>query len=222
MFLESRCNFFRQLAVSSLAREDNGPARTCDQFGLHIAQFGVTPHDVEPIATLYRKHHCQRLVRPELALPQGGDGRHTACIAHQVIAADTLDGDDLSLAKECQRGVKRGAFLRAHVLSRVRELDHRSAGRTGDGFSMESSVCRVAVFCVAFRTEREIRHARVRPVVGKFANQRVTWATLGAVDERVSVTAVLRIAQFCVAVIAHEIIGRHKNPGIRFRRTLGN
>ena len=52
----------------------------------------VLAHRVEPIDATLRKQYCERLVRPPFALAQRRHRGGLARIAHQVIAADALDG----------------------------------------------------------------------------------------------------------------------------------
>ncbi len=84
---------------------------------------------------------------------------------------------------------------------------------------METAVCRIEIFALAVRTQREGRHAGVVAVVGQRLDQRVARAALGAVDERVAVTPVLRVLQLMAAVVAHEVIRGHEDTRVGIGRT---
>lgn len=82
---------------------------------------------------------------------------------------------------------------------------------------MESAICRVFIFGLAIRTERKTGHAGIGPVVRQLRYQGVARSTLGAVDERITITSVPGIVQFPQAIRAGVIVGRHVNAGFGIR-----
>ncbi len=180
-------------------------------------QFRQRAHRLQPVRAARGNHHGQRFVRARFFRAQARDGDVVARVAYQVVAADALDRDDLAGAQGRDRLRQRGGVVAVGGNARRDELQARPAGRAGDRFGMKPAVERVFVFAPAFRAHGERRHAGVGPVIGKLADERVTWPALGAVDERMTVAAIIRIAQLAQAVVAGEIIRRHVDT----RRAIG-
>jgi len=65
---------------------------------------------------------------------------------------------------------------------------------------VKASVQRVVILLLAVMAHAEMAHGGVRPVIGDVSNDGETWATVSAVDERVSIAAVFGIQQFSQAV----------------------
>ncbi len=87
-------------------------------------------------------------------------------------------------------------------------MQHRPACGTSHRFRVKAPVERVFVFLFALRTHREFRHRGVVAVVGKFPDKCVARSALGAIDERIAVTTIVRIAQLAQAFVTGEIIRR--------------
>jgi hypothetical protein len=86
-----------------------------------ILDVRVQTHDVEPILTCERKHDRKRLTRPLFAFSQDIYRIGVACIAHQVIAANAFDRDNLAVTQAIQCHIQRFTFLDATRLARAQE-----------------------------------------------------------------------------------------------------
>ena len=63
--------------------------------------------------------------------------------------------------------------------------DCRATDRTTGGLGMETTVERVAEFCLAASTQFKVFHRCQGPVVGGFFNQGITRAAICAINKRV-------------------------------------
>ncbi len=80
---------------------------------------------------------------------------------------------------------------------------------------MIATVRRIVVFRPASSAEREVGHRGMGPIIGQPVDDRVAWATLGAVGERVAVAPGGRVTHFLQAIRTHKVIGRnHDRPGL--------
>ncbi len=141
-------------------------------------------------------HHCERFLFAPLPLSEPGDRLLVGCVAGQVVTAQPLDRDDLSLAQE-RDGLPR--------LEREPGTAIRAAGRLG----VEAAVGRILILAPAGLAHLERGHARVGAVVGDGADDREARSAVGAVDERVAEAPVLRIEKLAQAVVAGGDVGRH-------------
>src|SRR5262249_2048740 len=85
---------------------------------------------------------------------------------------------------------------------RVPDLQLRTAFRASIGLSMKSPVMGIFVFPSAQLAHYKPPHRGIWPVVGKTVNDRKAWATICAVRERVTISAVRRIEDFPQAIRA--------------------
>ena len=116
-------------------------------------------------------------------------------VAGQVIAAESLDGDD-----------RAGAERRDALLERNREP--WPADRARDRLRVEAPVGRILVLAPALGTQRKAGHRRARPVVRDVDDDREARPALRAVDERVAVAAIGRVEELGEAVVAGRDVGR--------------
>ncbi len=169
-------------------------------------QPGMAAHDLKAILALPRDHHGERLVRPMLALAQGRQRRRVAGIGHQVVATDSLHGDDPAFGQRRDGGRQRLPGIRERPVALHAPLYKRQPGpalRAADRLGMEASALRVVVFPPALGAERKGLEAGARPVVGQSFDHAVARAALVAVGEGVAVVAVLRVVHLRQAVLAH-------------------
>jgi hypothetical protein len=90
---------------------------------------------------------------------------------------------------------------------------------------VKAAVGGILVLAPTRGAEREPGHRRVRPVVRDGAHDREPRAALGAVDERVAVTAVGRVEELAQALVAGRDVGGDQGAaaggGARLDRELG-
>src|SRR5947209_14997287 len=87
---------------------------------------------------------------------------------------------------------------------------------------METSIRWIVVVCLAGGAHREDTHSRLVAVIGHILNNREARAAVGAVDERIAVTAVLRIKELMQAIITNGGIRRDKRLAFGTSLTMGN
>jgi hypothetical protein len=75
---------------------------------------------------------------------------------------------------------------------------------------MEAAVQGIVVFGLALRAHPKVTHGGVRPVIRHAFDYGKAWATVGAVDERIAVAAVLGVQQLGKTSWAGSNIGRDK------------
>ena len=136
--------------------------------------------------------------------------RRISGVAHQVIATDTLDGDNSSGPELVQRGVQSRFLYGTGCLPATFEFQLRATGRARNGFCVKTAVAGIGVLGQAFSAELEARHAGVRTIVGQIVYQRVARTALSAVNERVLIAAITGIILFCRAIRAQKIIRRYE------------
>ena len=84
----------------------------------------------------------------------------------------------------------------------------RPALRAGVGLGMKPSVHRIVIFALAGRAQREAVHRCVATVVRDLLNNGVSWTTVGAIDEGVTVTSIRGVEQFSQTIFASRQINR--------------
>jgi hypothetical protein len=153
-------------------------------------------------------------VRTALAFAKTSDGPIIACVTDEMVAADSLDRHDLSRLQSRAHEGQRMPGLLDRLGARAHERQGRSAGRTGQRLGVKTAVQGVLVLGPAARTERKSGHGSVRPVIRKAHDEGVARTTLGTVDERVAMAAILRVRQLRQALLTGEVIGRHEDSGL--------
>ena len=171
---------------------------------LQESAFGVVGVGEQVHSREVGHHHRERFVAPILAFAQGGDRDIIGRVAGQVVAAETLHGDDRACPEQAPGFGHRG-IAGELGLGRPMHGQDRSAVRAGHGLRVEPSVGRIGVLDGAGRAKRQIRHGRHRAVVGQIHDDGEARSAVGAADERVPVPPVGRIGQFGSAGRA----GRH-------------
>ncbi len=151
--------------IHALAQQDDGPRGAFELGGLGLA------HRAELARLVHRSgHNGERLAGTALAVPQPHQRIGVLGVAHQVVAAQTLHGNDAALADDAHCGVDE-AIGRLNV---VRPFDTPNAGlrafgstgppqvgaafEAGVGLGMEAAVRGVVVFRLALRAHLEFRH----------------------------------------------------------------
>ena len=128
-----------------------------------------------------------------LQRPQPGHRRRVAGVTGQLVTAQAFDEQDLALANERGRGVdivqrrQRVQAESAAVQAAQRGLG--AAGVAGHGLGVEAAVVGIGIFALAVSAQRERRHRRVGPVVGRAPEHRQARAAVGAGGEGVAVAA---------------------------------
>ncbi len=154
-----------------------------------------------------RRHQREGLVLPVLSAAERRDRGFVVSAAGQMKAAEALDRDDRAVC-ECRGrgcdGVCVGREGQFNPLA-IREPDPWPAFRACVGLGVKAPVVRVLVLGPAGGAHLERGHRRRGAVVGDARHDREARAAVGAVRERVAVTAVGGIEQLGQTVVA----GRH-------------
>ena len=139
------------------------------------------------------RHQCERLDVAALEPAQAADRLGTGGIAGELVAAQTLDGDDFALLQQAADGID---IVQHRVLVEADrpavETDQRRprpTGVAGDRLGMEAPVGGVLVLGAAGRAHGERRHGGGRPIVGQAPDDGQARAAVGAIGERVAVAA---------------------------------
>ena len=140
-------------------------------------------------------HERERAVLAVLARAQRRDRRLVAAPARQVEAAEALDGDDPPRAQRRGGGPHRvGGARQARRRRRRAAPTGRSAGHAfGWAWKRRSRGSSYSAWHAG--AHREAGHRRQRPVVRDAADDREARPAVRAVDERVAVAAVGRVAR---------------------------
>src|SRR6266567_4359684 len=80
------------------------------------------------------------------------------------------------------------------------EPDMRTTVPAGVGLGVEAAIQRVVVLPLALVAHREGRHRGLRAVVGNAARDREPRTAVGAVQKRITITAIARVKQFAEAI----------------------
>ena len=152
------------------------------------------------------RHHRKRLFVALLAGAQQRHGLRLPRIADELEAAEALERDDAAGVQFVKRCGDRVAAVDAPTV-RIGQPQARPAQRTGVRLRVEAAIARIVVLALARRALREARHAGLRPVIGQRGGDREARPAVGAVDERIAVTAVGRIGQLIEAGGTHGGIG---------------
>ncbi len=166
-----------------------------------VVHLGHRPRRVE-----VGHHHCERLVATALASAQFGDGELVGRVARQVIAADALEREYAAVAQQLSgllqpvRAVGEPSVVRPVA-------QRRPAVGAAHRLGVEAAVGGVGVLAGTVVAHGEAGHRRGGAIVGQRADDGEPGPAVGAVDERVPVAPVGRVAQFGRAVRAHRDVG---------------
>ena len=166
-------------------------------------------------------HEGERLVLPDLASTEGGDGLLVAGVAGEVIATEALEGDDAPGVQEPgaapdRLGAAPGTFprpLQPHA---------GAADRAGDRLGVEPPVGGVLVLLPAVPTHGEGRHRGVGTVVGDVPGDGVARAAVGAVGEGVAGSPGARLADLGQALVAGADVRRDQGEPAGTRGLAGH
>ena len=89
---------------------------------------------------------------------------------------------------------------RDRFASGIAQTQMRTADRAGVRLCVKAAVTRIVVFPRTSRAQCETRHAGVGAVIGQGGGNGVAGAAMRAVDEGITVTAIIRIEQFTQTV----------------------
>src|ERR1700686_3511195 len=139
-------------------------------------------------------HQRERFLLAMLALAKMRYGVGTAGIGEKLESSDAFERNDLTLQKGFDR-----------IFDGAVEL--RPAHQAGIGLRVEAAVRWVLVFLATHRTQCELLHRGVRPVVRDVDDNGVARSAIGAIGERVFKAAIAGIEQFLAAVGAGGQVG---------------
>ena len=188
--IQPRRNVVRQTTAGTASRENDRSYRPGHHRCLVSRHFNVVAHAIQAVISSNREHDCERLVRTPLAIAQPGNRRLVARIANQVIAANTLHGNDVPCPYLFDRAFKGPGCVVDCIVILLFETHLRTTRCASHRLRMKSPVCRVQVFSFAGGTQRKSGHARIWAIVGQRFDQRVARTALRTVDERVGMAAV--------------------------------
>ena len=208
-----------QVRLRPARQQHDRPGRAGQQVGGRGVDLGQAPRRGQ-----VRGHDRERLVLAVLAGPQQRDGLLAGGVGGQVIAAQSLHGEDPALPE--QFGGPRQRLASQGVSGRVQQRQPGPAGRAAGRLRVEAAVSGVMVFGGALLAHRERRHGRQRPVVGHIPDDGEPGAAVGAVDERVPEPPIGRIGKLAQAVRAGRGVRRDQGPAppggpVRTRRPRG-
>ena len=141
--------------------------------------------------------------------------RLVAGINHEMKTAESLDGDDRTMAdgiRGAAPGVRVGRQAGAVSMPQGQRW---TALWAGIGLGVKTPVLRVVVFGLAQLTHVEMSHGGVWPIVRQRFDNAETGAAVGTVDKGIQITAVVWIEQLASAICTGGDIRQHNG---RFRR----
>ncbi len=156
------------------------------------------------------KEHGERFRLASLPCPKAAHGFAASRVHEELKATEALERKNLPAHDACHRARERLVASRQSNAAFGKELERRTARGTRDGLSVEATIVRIVVLCLACRAHREGLHRRTRPVVGKGLDDREPRPAGGAVREGVAKSARARRRDLVGARRAHgEIRGQH-------------
>ncbi len=137
-----------------------------------------------------------------LALAQRGDRCRASRITGQMKAADALDRHNRTSRQQSAGGLDRIPRRRISIPSnrsqitpfRIGQPDLGTTDGTGIGLCMKTAIGWVCILRRAGRAHLELGHAGVGPIVGDRADDAQPRPTMGAIGERIAITAIARIS----------------------------
>src|ERR1700724_2251483 len=119
--------------------EHDGPRGRLAEIGLDVRDDAETPRCLET-----PHHHGQRLCIARLPPPQLTHRARVRRIAGQMVAAESLDRDDLTAAESGDGPLERVGHAQ-HPAAGVQQGESRAAGRTRGWLRVEAAIPRVLV-----------------------------------------------------------------------------
>src|SRR5208283_710019 len=154
-------------------------------------------------------HYGKRLLDAPLALAQSSHRFSVGGVARKMKSAQALDGNySAKLQAHNRLGDRIGSL--DPLPFRIPQLNLRPAFPTGVRLRVEAPVERIFILRAAGWAHRKRGHRGERTVVRNIAHDGEAWAAVGAVDERIAITAVGGIEHLAQAVGADGDIGRDK------------
>ena len=202
--------------IASAGHQHDRPLRTAEQPGGWVIDVGDGGRGRQ-----VGHHHGERLVPAPLSLSQFGDRLLVVGVAGQVVSADALDRENATVAQQ-PSCLQQCIVAVGHATVAVAVAQRRSAVRAAHGLGMEPPVGGVGVFAGAIGAHREGRHGGGGTVVWQGGDDGEARAAVGAVDERVAVAPVGRIALFGGTVRAHGDVGGGQRAATVGPRRVGD
>ena len=164
-----------------------------------------------------------------LAMTQCGKSRLVSSVAHQVIPAQAFNGNDATCCNQlCGTMENLVRFLdvfcpgdtferKAIRRTRFNPANFRTALKARIGLCMETPIGRIGVFLLACWAHLELRHRCFGAIVRQLAHDSEARTAIGAVDEGVMETTIVRVEQLFNASVARCQIRRNERGFILFR-----
>ncbi len=157
-------------------------------------------------------HDGERLGVAALAPAQLPHRRLVARVRHEVEAAEALHSEERALAEPLDGEAHRVLRLDRRA-EPIGEREPGAARGARVRLRVVAPILDVLVLVRAGGAHREALHRGLRPVVRHVADDRVARPAMGAVDERVAVTAVGQVPELPQAVGADVRVGRDERVG---------
>src|SRR5580704_6977635 len=157
-------------------------------------------------------HQRKRFLFAKFAQAKRRNGVHVPTIAREVIAAESLHRQNLSVAQKSS-GSMDASFASGNNLIAKSQRIARTASWTCDRLRVKTPVRGVVIFRIAFSAERPCPQRSVRPVVGQTLNYGETRAAHGAINVRIVISPVRRIEKFPEALSADGQVRQNANCG---------
>ena len=194
-------------------QQHDGPLPALEQPRLVRAHFAELPGAAEIAA-----HEGEGLLIPLLAPPEPPHGLRVLDAAGQMHAAEALDGRDPAVLQQRAGGGQRGLVPLGAPPLRVDKKQVRPADRTAVRLGVVAAVFNVVIFPFAVRAHGEAPHGGQRPIVGHVPHDGEARAAVGAVDEGVAVSPVLRVQQLPFTVLTEADVRRDEGVALALHK----
>ena len=215
----------RERRIGALSQQHDRARRARE-----LARFSIV--DFAKSASLFHRsnHNGKRLARTMLALAQCGKSRLISSVAHQVIPAQALNGNDTAFRNQLCSTMEDpvgfldvfrpgNAFERKAVRgARFNPANFRAALKARVGLCMKAPVGGVGVLFLACWAHSKLRHRCFGAVVRQLAHDGKARTAVSAVDEGIMVATIIRVEQLFHASVARCQIGRNKRGFVLLRR----
>ena len=154
-------------------------------------------------------HHSERLPGSSLTAPERVDGRGVRGVAGKQEPSESFDGDNPAFL-DLSRCLSDGIGDISWSTGSVKPLKGGTTHGASIGLGVEPAVKWICVFIAAFRAHYEFAHRGEMAIVGHIFDDGEARSTVGAVDERVSVSAVRKSEELLPALWAEGNVRRDK------------
>ncbi len=139
-----------------------------------------------------RGHQGQRFFLAVLPLAETHNGLRQRGVNHEMESPQPFDGQDLAPAQQIRR-LGDGVLARQPASLSIKKGYLWTALPAGVRLCMKTAIHRVVVFRFTFPTHREGSHGGLGAVVRDVFYYGVAWPAIGAVDEGVTISAILPV-----------------------------